>query len=623
MRLCLLLLLASAPPALAQSLYVVFAVEQGSARLVSAAPAPDDDRQPAGGVGPERAAVRVLDGDRVAFEAGASGGALRGEFHGTPSPDGGARIDAHHLRAERWAFAVRIPERALASDGVVEVSITDATRRTAAPPLRVSADALRTRARSRARRTSTSKRLFGEGAPRNRIDLLIVGDGYTAAQESRFFGDADRVARAFLDVTPYREYVDRFNATALFVASNESGADQPNSGDCVGTGRRVDTAFGATYCTSGIDRLLTVQTDRVYAAAGAVPEWDLILVIVNDTKYGGAGGDVSVISMNGAAVDLARHEMGHTFGGLADEYTYGTARTCTDPDCPPNVTNVTDRAALKWAPWVDAATPLPTPDEAAYDGAPGAFEGAYYTPTNLYRPHRDCMMRSLGVPFCPICREHIVGRIYGGGWYRQGDGYNTAGPDPIDPGSERPSLDGAVRLDGPMDFSATLLDPAGTPPLGVVWRVDDLAVSTERAFTFSPDAPGTYTVTMEVADPTPLVHPARDRAVLASSRAWTVDATGLTVDAEDDADRGWGLEAPVPNPARQLATIGYALLTPGEARVEVLDGLGRRVALLADGPHVAGAHAARLRTDALAPGVYVVRLTASAGTDVRRLSVVR
>ena len=624
MRLCLLLLLGLASPtALAQSVYAVFEVENGSARLVSAAPAPDDGRQPVGGSGPERATVRVLDGDRVAFTTDATGGALRGEFHGAPSPDGGFAVDAHHLEAERWAFAVRIPERELGTGGVVEVSVASPARRTAGEPLRVSADDLRARARSRARRASTSKRLLGDGDSGNRIDLLVVGDGYTEAQESQFFADADRVARAFLDITPYREYVGRFAATALFVASNESGADQPTTGDCVGNGKTVDTAFGATYCTSGIDRLLTVQTGRVYAAAEAVPEWDQILVIVNDTKYGGAGGAVSVISMNDAAVDLARHEVGHTFGGLADEYTYGTARTCADPNCPPNVTNVTDRSALKWGPWVDASTPLPTPDEDAYDDAPGVFEGAYYTPTGLYRPHRNCMMRSLGVPFCPICREHIVGQIYGGGWYRYGQGYDTPGVDPIDPGSEQPTLGGTISINGPTDFSAGLLDPAGTPPLDVTWRVDDLEVSTDRTFTFAPDTPGTYTVTMAVADPTPLVHPSRDRAFLASSRTWTVEATGVSVGADEPAATSWGLHAPAPNPARQLAMLGYALATAGDARIEVVDGLGRRVALLADGPHVAGEHTVRLRTDELAPGVYLVRLVTAEGADVKRLSVVR
>ncbi|GAB5536824.1 MAG: hypothetical protein Rubg2KO_30730 [Rubricoccaceae bacterium] len=610
-----------APAALAQdAIYAVFEVENGSVQLVSASPARDTATQPVGGNGPERAEVRVLDGaNALAFETSASGGALRGEFHGAPNPEGGSTIDGHHLSAERWTFAVRIPENELAMDGLVEVAVSSPTRRSAAP-LRVPAADLLAQAASPARRASTVQRLFGDGDSANRIDLLVVGDGYTSAQQATFFANATSVASAFLDIPPYREYKPVFNATALFVASNQSGADQPNTGSCVGNGQVVDTAFDATYCTSNIDRLLTVNSSKVYAAAAAAPEWDLILVIVNDDKYGGAGGGLSVISMHGQAVDLARHEVGHTFGGLADEYTYGTPGSCTEPNCPPNVTPSPSRAALKWAPWVDASTPLPTPDSPTFGDDVGAFEGAFYTTTGMYRPHRNCMMRSLGVSFCPVCREHMVHRVYEGGWYRRGA--STVGIDPIEPGSEQPELGGTLEIASATDFSATFLDPDGTPPLDIEWRVDDLVVSTDRAFTFAPEATGTYTVELAASDPTPMVHADRDRAFLASSRTWTVEAT-VSTDADETPDSRFGLLALAPNPARQLATVRYALATSGEARVEVLDAMGRRVALLANGRHRAGDHTTALRTDALAPGVYLVRLVTAEGADVLRLSVTR
>ena len=611
-----------APATFGQGVYAVFEVEGGAARLVEATAVDDASARPAGGAGPERAAVRVLDGARVTFEAEASGGAVRGEFHGAPRPEGGFEIEAHSAPAERWAFAVRLPSGRLPATGTVEVTVTDGAARSAAPPLRTPVSDLAARARSTRRRASTARRLFGDGDAGNRIDLLVVGDGYTAAQEERFFADAARVARAFLDVTPYREYTPAFRASALFVASAEAGADQPATGSCVGNGRTVDTAFDATYCTSGIDRLLTVNTSKVYQAAAAVPEWDLALVIVNDTKYGGAGGGVSVISMHGAAVDLARHEVAHTFGGLADEYTEGTARTCVEPGCPPNVTPVTDRDALKWVPWVDAATPLPTPDLSAFDAAVGAFEGAFYNPAGMYRPHRNCLMRSLGVAFCPVCREHLVHRVYGGGWSRNGHEGPAAGVDGIEPGSERPALGGTLVADGPTTFSADLLDPDGGPPLDVEWRVDDLVASAERTFTFEPPEVGTYTVTLVASDPTPLVHPDRDRAVLSSTRTWTVEAT-VAVDAAGRPGATWGLVSVSPNPTRAGARVRYVLDRAGEARVEVLDGLGRRLAVLADGPHAAGAHEVSFGAGGLAPGVYLVRLASGRGADTRRLSVVR
>lgn len=51
--------------------------------------------------------------------------------------------------------------------------------------------------------------------------------------------------------------------------------------------------------------------------------------------------------------------------------------------------------------------------------------------------------------------------------------------------------------------------------------------------------------------------------------------------------------------------------------------LGRRVAVLADGDMPAGRHEARLDGRTLAPGVYVVRLTAGRRSVSRLVTVVR
>ena len=136
--------------------------------------------------------------------------------------------------------------------------------------------------------------------------------------------------------------------------------------------------------------------------------WDDIFILVNSTTYGGSGGTISVASVHPQANDVIRHEYGHSFADLADEYS--SAYPGYPPgDGEPNVDYDSARSALKWAPWVDAGTPLPTPDSATYNGVVGAFEGARYLTTGIYRPCRNCLMRSLGQQFCPVCKEaHIV-----------------------------------------------------------------------------------------------------------------------------------------------------------------------------------------------------------------------
>ena len=62
-----------------------------------------------------------------------------------------------------------------------------------------------------------------------------------------------------------------------------------------------------------------------------------------------------------------------------------------------------------------------------------------------------------------------------------------------------------------------------------------------------------------------------------------------------------------PNPMRERATVRVTLPAAGHARIDVLDVLGRVVAVLHKGPLAVGAHSFSLSTERLPAGVYVVR----------------
>src|SRR5690606_26711954 len=145
---------------------------------------------------------------------------------------------------------------------------------------------------------------------------------------------------------------------------------------------------GATYFCGGIERLLCVDTFAVLSAvAEHAPEFDYVLVLVNDPKYGGSGGSVAVASIHGLAADIVVHEVGHQVARLADEYDTPTpGYPPCDPiaDCfEPNVTLRTAREELKWAAWLEEEAPLPSP--IGWAGV-GLFEGARYSPLGVYRP---------------------------------------------------------------------------------------------------------------------------------------------------------------------------------------------------------------------------------------------
>lgn len=357
------------------------------------------------------------------------------------------------------------------------------------------------------------------GSPSNRLDILIMGDGYTAADRVKFEQHADRAADKFFSVEPYATYRDSVNITRHFVASRESGADHPNcaeGGDDPLEGKFVDTAFDATYCTSGLQRLLTVNSGKVYQAAAAVPDWDFILILVNDTMYGGAGGGVMVASANDSAVGVVQHEFGHTFTRLADEYAtpypgYGTCSDVTGPRCEANVTDQKTRETIKWAPWIDPATPIPSP--VGHPGI-GLFEGARYQTAGMYRPAHVCLMNVLGAPFCSVCAQEFVLRLYGG-WSGSPNGV-----DPIETVTPAPGTVNVTAEGTAVAFEATLL--RASKDVHIEWLVDGAPVAGQTGATFVFAPTGTHTVELRVNDGTPLVHPAMARGAMESTRTWTV-----------------------------------------------------------------------------------------------------
>ena len=423
------------------------------------------------------------------------------------------------------AFVLRLPAgTATAADSVLVLQ-----DQTSGRSLSVSGDRLRA-----ATVVPTAEARVARGAagnPANRLDVLIMGDGYTAAEQGKFTADALNLASTFLGIEPYLSYQNFVNVVTLFTASAESGADHP--ANCTdGTPdplapHFVDTAFDGTYCTSGIHRLLTVNTGKVLTAAAANPDWDEILVVVNDATYGGAGGSLSVVSTHPSAVLVAQHEFGHAYTRLADEYetAYPNFPACSDTSgaaCEANVTDVSSIGSLKWDEWLAGSTPVPTPETAQYDEEVGAYEGARYKSSGMFRPKRSCAMRSLGGVFCEVCREAFVTRLYTGAW-----GTPALGISLIEPGSESPAT-GTIQREAfaEVEFEIESL----TPSHGVAgtWRVEGVPVSAPpggELFAFVPTTAGNKQVTATLIDNSPMVHAENLPGLSDSVATWTVQVT--------------------------------------------------------------------------------------------------
>ncbi len=259
----------------------------------------------------------------------------------------------------------------------------------------------------------TTEMLQASGDSANRLDLVIMGDGYRAEDQTKMKTDAQKVMNAIFAEPYWAAYKNFVNVKLVHVISNQDGAD----GGMYGSGSTRDTALGAYYYCFDIDRLICMNNGAVMSVAfNDAPEYDQILVIVNDTTYGGSGGGYSVTSMDPGAVDIPIHEIGHSLFGLADEYEYGSESygPCdAQTDCPePNATVRTALNDIKWNYWIDNGTPLPTPETNQYASKVGLFEGSRYYGSGQYRPWNDCLMRSLGRSLCPVCAEAAVLRTY-------------------------------------------------------------------------------------------------------------------------------------------------------------------------------------------------------------------
>lgn len=248
------------------------------------------------------------------------------------------------------------------------------------------------------------------GADSNRLVIVVMGDGYLQSDiTSGFYATAvDSTLSVFSASAPWGEMMKSTNIYRLDVASNESGADYED--DKPGKGTLKDTYFNSAFWTSNIERLLSTNaTGKARAIAAAddyvgVGVWDQIIIVVNSSKYGGAGGTLAVNSTHKDGPAIAIHEVGHSLAGLADEYfTNGTTYNGNAPTEPNVDINPT---SPKWSEWLDTATPLPTPDTNAYNlSVVGAFEGGRYSNFGIFRPSRSCKMRSQLRDFCSVCKQ--------------------------------------------------------------------------------------------------------------------------------------------------------------------------------------------------------------------------
>ncbi|MFM7931676.1 MAG: M64 family metallopeptidase [Pirellula sp.] len=253
------------------------------------------------------------------------------------------------------------------------------------------------------------------GDPKDRLDLVFLAEGYTVSEKEKFQADAQRMTQYMFEHEPFRRHRSKFNVSALFRPSSESGVDEPDQR------RYRNTALGASFNTLEIDRyLLTDQGHTLREYAGQVP-YDSVVVLVNSKRYGGGAIclDYCVSTVDDPRSEAVfLHEFAHSIAYLADEYIGSVTYSDIYPEgvepVEPNITRELDPQKIKWKAVLTADVPLPTPKgfgTAKSDGAAivGAFEGGGYLKTGMYRPEKSCAMGDGLDPFrfCIVCEKAV------------------------------------------------------------------------------------------------------------------------------------------------------------------------------------------------------------------------
>jgi hypothetical protein len=308
------------------------------------------------------------------------------------------------------------------------------------------------------------------GDPHDRVDIVILGEGYTVDEKSKFEKDLKHFSDVFFSQEPYKSYADKFNIHGVYKPSEDSGIDEPRAGIF------KNTVLSCTFNSMGSERYVLTEDNKAVRDLAANVPYDAIYIMINHSRYGGGGiyNLFCTFTTDNQFKDyLFLHEFGHSFSGLADEYytsdvQYNDFYPVKLEPLEPNITALLDPANLKWKEYLAPGIEIPTPwNKAAFDsmdykwqaerrtmnnkiaelkknksdieliqtaeneyakkdkkhshlvdsylkknkdyGKVGAFEGAGYVSTGMYRPMLDCIMFSKGSkPYCIVCNAHIA-----------------------------------------------------------------------------------------------------------------------------------------------------------------------------------------------------------------------
>ncbi|PKF74705.1 M64 family metallopeptidase [Chryseobacterium sp. PMSZPI] len=345
--------------------------------------------------------------------------------------------------------------------------------------------------------------LLQNGANDKRIIIAVLGDGFTSTQQTSFVSSAQATINYLFTKSPYTEYKNYFNAYAVKVVSAESGVKHPGTATDV-TEPVIPVSNPNNYLGSGFDNgvhrcIYSSTTNKVGQVLSAnVPDYDITYVLGNSTEYGGCGGAYAFASLNGSSNEIVVHELGHSFGKLADEYWFAGSGES------PNKTQTSNPSTIKWKNWV---------------GLNNVGVYPYTESPSWFRPHQSCEMRYLNQQFCSVCKEAIIEKIH-------------SLVSPVD--SYTPANNTTVSAAGNVTFTVNEILPIPNTLVNS-WNLNGTTLAaTGNTVTIAPAQlnNGNNTLVFSVTDNNPLLKVNNHSTLHFTNITWTLSASTLVKAAE-------------------------------------------------------------------------------------------
>ncbi len=417
------------------------------------------------------------------------------------------------------------------------------------------------------------------------INIVVLGDGYTADQQDVFSQDAKSLTSYLFQQKPWVNYVDYFNIFAVRVISAESGAKHPNTAsDCSSASVPVSNPnnfLGCTFDAYNIHRLLVPFnfTNIAGVLAANAADYDQVLIISNSPYYGGSGGSLATSSKASSSNEIVAHEIGHSFADLADEYFAGDQYLVERP----NMTKETDPGLVKWKNWVG------TDNIGINQYCCGGNSASWY------KPSTGCKMQFLGPDFCAVCTQQIIESIH--------DLVNPiVAYEPID-------LDVASSEDF-LNFKLSELMKPIPNTLNIKWDLDGVSVA-ENLDSFQIDQSklqsGEYFLTATIIDTSSLLRVDNHSGIHYSNVTWTINKTST----------GTGILSAnnqiscniYPNPTSSQLRIELDIAQRSSVSINLSSLNGQLIRNLMSAKLEADKHIFEFNVEDLASGIYQIQLT--------------